>query len=216
MGFKNSVSGLTGGLAGGSIPSPSPDSGGRGWFGRSSMWRSVGCFNWSCCWADRSARRSWRSSCSGMSWRFCAASRGELRFGPWIGQSSQRSRGRCRGAPGGVCRCVRRRCFAGTVNWSSGAGPIRTDARDGRRSSVEYRCWLFGSHARTRPGATGGSSANCEASASVSRRPRCGRSSPVTVCRRRRSETSSHGETSSASTRRRRSPVISSPSRPPG
>ena len=34
--------------------------------------------------------------------------------------------------------------------------------------------------------------------------------------RRRRSETSSPGGTSSASTRRRRSPVISSPSRPPG
>ena len=48
------------------------------------------------------------------------------------------------------------------------------------------------------------------------RRPRFGRSSPVMVFVRRRSETSSHGATFSASTRRRRSPVISSPSRPPG
>ena len=44
-------------MAGRSIPSRSPNSGGRAWFGRSSMWRSVGCFNWSCCWADRSARK---------------------------------------------------------------------------------------------------------------------------------------------------------------
>ena len=48
------------------------------------------------------------------------------------------------------------------------------------------------------------------------RRPRCGRSSPVMVFVRRRNETSCHGETSSVSMRRRRSPVISSPSRPPG
>jgi hypothetical protein len=66
------------------------------------------------------------------------------------------------------------------------------------------------------PGATGGSSANCTAWASPSRRHRRGRSSPVTGCRRRRSGTSTRGEASCASTRRRRSPVISSPSRPPG
>jgi hypothetical protein len=47
-------------------------------------------------------------------------------------------------------------------------GRIRTDGRrGGRRSIVEYRCWLFGSHARTLAGVTDGSSANCEASASV-------------------------------------------------
>jgi hypothetical protein len=132
------------------------------------MWRSAGCFSCLCCWAGRSVRRSSRSWCSGMSWPSFAGSRGERGFGLWIARSSQRSRERCRGAPWGVCRCVRRRCFAGTANWSSGAGRIRTDGRrGGRRSIVEYRCWLFGSHARTLAGVTDGSSANCEASASV-------------------------------------------------
>jgi hypothetical protein len=70
--------------------------------------------------------------------------------------------------------------------------------------------------ARTRVGATGGSSANCGALASPCRRRRCGRSSSATACRLRRSETSSPGETSCASTQRRRSRAISSPSRPPG
>ena len=53
----------------------------------------------------------------------------------------------------------------------------------------------------------------CEASAPVFRRPQCGRSLSGTGCRRRRSETSSHGETSSGSRRRRHSAVTSSPSR---
>jgi hypothetical protein len=96
-------------------------------------------------------------------------------------------------------------------------GRIRTDGRrGGRRSIVEYRCWLFGSHARTLAGVTDGSSANCEASASVFQRLRCGRSSPGAGCRRRGSETSCRGETFSASRRRRRSHVISSRSRPRG
>jgi hypothetical protein len=107
------------------------------------------------------------------------------------------------------------RCFAGTASWSGGAGPIRT-ARGGRRSIGVSRRWLFDRHARTRVGVTGGSLANCKASASLFRRPRCGRSSPVMVFVRRRNETSCHGETSSVSTRRRRWPVISSPLRPPG
>jgi len=72
----------------------------------------------------------------------------------------------------------------------------------GRRSIVGYRRSSFNSHARTRLGATGGSSANCEALASRFRRHRCGRSSSATVCRGRRSETSSPGATSSANTRR--------------
>ncbi len=76
--------------------------------------------------------------------------------------------------------------------------------------------WLFDLHARTRAGATDGSSANCRASASPFRRHRCGRSSPGMGCRRRRSETSFRGETFSANTRRRRWHVISSPSTPPG
>ncbi len=142
-------------------------------------------------------------------------SRGERRFDRSIGQSSRRSRGRYRGARGGVCRCVRRRCCAGIGSWSGGAGRIRTDGRGGRGSIVASRHLFFDSHARTRAGATDGSSANCRALGSVFRRPRCGRFSSVTGCRPRRSETSSPGATSSANTRRRRSPVISSPSRPP-
>jgi hypothetical protein len=43
-----------------------------------------------------------------------------------------------------------------------------------------------------------------------------GRSSSVTVCHLLRSGTRTRGETPSASTRRQHSPVISSPSRPPG
>jgi len=181
------------------------------------MWRSAACFSCLCCWAGRSVRRSSRSWCSGMSWPSFAGSRGERGFGLWIARSSLRSRERCCGAPWEVCRCVRRRCFAGTANWSNGAGRIRTDGRrGGRRSIVEYRCWLFGSHARTLAGVTDGSSANCEASASVFQRLRCGRSSLGAGCRRRGSETSCHGETFSASRRRRRSRVISSRSRPRG
>jgi hypothetical protein len=129
---------------------------------------------------------------------------------------SRRSPGRYRGARGQACRCARRRCCAGTGSWSGGAGRLRTDARDDRRSIAASRRSSFDSHATTRNGATGESSANCEALASPSRQPRCGRSWSVTVCRRRRSETSSPGETFFASTRRRRSPAISSPSRPPG
>ena len=73
--------------------------------------------------------------------------------------------------------------------------------------------WLFDLHARTRAGATDGSSANCRASASRFRRLRCGRSSSAAAFRLRRSETSFPGETFSANRRRRRWPVISSPSR---
>jgi hypothetical protein len=182
----------------------------------SCMWRFVVWFSWSCCCAGRSARRSWRSWCFGTSWRSCVGGRGECRFDPSIARSWPRSRGRCREARGRVCRCVRRRCCAGTVSWSGEAGPIRAGGRGGRRSIVASRRWLFDSHARTRPGAIGGSSANCEASASRSRRPRCARSSSVMCCCRRRRETSSPGGAFSASTRRRRSPAISLPSRPPG
>jgi hypothetical protein len=89
--------------------------------------RFVVWFSWLCCCADRSARRSSRSSCSGTSWRSCAGSRGECRFDPSIARSSRRSR--CREAPGRVCRCVRRRCCVGTVSWSGGAGPIRSGGR---------------------------------------------------------------------------------------
>jgi hypothetical protein len=67
---------------------------------------------------------------------------------------------RCRGAPGQAYRCVRRRFCAGTGSWSGGAGGIRTDLRGGGRSIVGCRRSLFGSHARTHLGATGGSSAN--------------------------------------------------------
>jgi hypothetical protein len=124
---------------------------------------------------------------------------------------------RYRGGLGQVCRCVRRRFCAGTGSWSGGDGRIRTDGRrGGRRSIVGYRRSSFNSHPRTRLGATGGSSANCEASASRFQRHRCGRSSSATVCGRRRSETSSPGATSSANKLRRRSPAISSPSRRPG
>jgi len=136
---------------------------------------------------------------------------------PSIGRFSRRSPGRSRGALGRACRCVPRRCCAGTASWSGGPGPTRTDGRrGGHRSIVGTRRSSFGSHARTRLGATGGSSASCEALASRLRPPRCGRSSSATGCRRRRSETSSPGETSCAGRRRRRSHVISSPSRPPG
>jgi hypothetical protein len=82
--------------------------------------------------------------------------------------------------------------------------------------TAERAALSFGSRTRTRVGVTDGSSASCRASAFPCRRPRCGRSSPIMVCRLRRGEMSSHGETFCASTRRRRSPVISSPSRPPG
>ncbi len=152
----------------------------------------------------------------GMSLRSCAGSRDERRFDPSIGQSSRRSRGRYRGAPGQACRCALRRCCAGTASWSGGAGPIRTDARDGRRSIVAYRRLFFDLHVRTRAGATDGSSANYRALASPFRRLRCGRSLSATGFRLRRSETSSPGETSSVNRPRRRSPVISSPSRRPG
>jgi hypothetical protein len=79
-------------IAGGSIASPSSNSGGRAWFGRSSMWCPVACFSWSCCCADRSARRSSRSLCSDMSSRSCAGSRGERGFDLSIGRFSRRSR----------------------------------------------------------------------------------------------------------------------------
>src|SRR6266536_2640252 len=103
------------GLTDGSIPCPSLTREVVTWFGRSSTLRSVACFSWSCCCADRSARRSSRSSCSGMSWRSCAGSRDEHGSDPSIEQSSQRSHARYRGAPGQVCRCARRRCCAGTA-----------------------------------------------------------------------------------------------------
>lgn len=61
---------------------------------------------------------------------------------------------------------------AGTASWSRGAGRTRAGDRDGRRSIVVSRRWFCDSHARTRAGATDG------ASASPSRRPRCGRSRP--------------------------------------
>jgi hypothetical protein len=108
--------------------------------------------SWLCCCVNRSARRSLRSSCSDTSWRSCAGSRGERPFDPWIERCWPRSRGRCREVRGRVCKCVRRRCCVGTVSWSGGAGLTRRDARDGRRSIVGSRRWLFGSHARTRAG----------------------------------------------------------------
>jgi transposase InsO family protein len=122
-----------------------------------------------------------------MSWRSCAGSRGERRFDQRIERSCRRSRGRCRGAPGPVCRCARQRCCAGTESWAGGAGRIRTGGRGDRRSIVASRRWSFDSHARTRAGVTGGSSANYGGLASPFRRPRCGRSSHATICRRRRS-----------------------------
>ena len=73
-----------------------------------------------------------------------------------------------------------------------------TGCRGGRRSIGASTRWLFNLHARTRAGATDGSSANCRASAYPFRRLRCGRSSPGTGCRRRPSETSFRGETFSA------------------
>jgi hypothetical protein len=51
-------------------------------------------------------------------------------------------------------------------SWSGDAGRIRTDLRDVHRSTDGWRRSLFGSLARTRVGATGGSSASCEALAS--------------------------------------------------
>jgi hypothetical protein len=89
-------------------------------------------FSWSCCWVDRSGRRIWRFFCSDTSWRFCIGSSGERGSGPSIERSSPRSPGRCREAPGRVCRCVRRPCCAGTASWSGGAGPIRTGAAAAR------------------------------------------------------------------------------------
>jgi putative transposase len=64
-----------------------------------------------------------------MSWRSCAGGRDEHGSDPSIEHCWPRSPGRCPGAPGQVSRCVRRRCFTGTANWSSGAGRTRTDAR---------------------------------------------------------------------------------------
>jgi hypothetical protein len=90
------------------------------------------------------------------------------------------------------------RSCAGTASWSAGAGRTRTHVRGDRRSIVASRRWSFDWHARTRVGATGGSSANCEALASLFRRLRCGRSSSDAACRRRRGETSARGGTSSA------------------
>jgi hypothetical protein len=105
---------------------------------------------------------------------------------------------------------------AALARWSGGGGRTRTGGRGDRRSIVGYRRSLFSSHGRTRAGATGGSSASCEALVSAYRLRRCGRSSSVRVCCRRRSETSTRGETSCAGTLRPRSRVISSRSRPPG
>ncbi len=61
--------------------------------GRSSIWRSAVWFNWSCCCAGRSARRSSRSWFSGTSWRFCAGSRGGRGSVRSIERSSPRSCG---------------------------------------------------------------------------------------------------------------------------
>jgi hypothetical protein len=68
------------GVARRSIASRFPNFGGCAWAGRSSIWDCAGCFSWSCCCADRSVRRNLRSSCSAMSWRSCAGSRGAHRF----------------------------------------------------------------------------------------------------------------------------------------
>ena len=85
----------------------------------------------------------------------------------------------------------RRRCCAGIAGWSLAAGPTRTAARAGRRSAARCASWSCGSRARTRAGATCGSSASCASSASPSRRPPSATSSPTPACRRRRSATGS-------------------------
>jgi hypothetical protein len=96
----------------------------------------------------------------------------------------RRSPGRYRGTLGRAYRCVRQQCCAGTGSWSVGAGGIGTD----RRGAPPLDRWaqaLVVQLARENPlSATGGSSANCGALASPSRRRRCGRSSSATVCRR--------------------------------
>jgi Phosphoenolpyruvate phosphomutase len=176
-----------------SIASHFSNSGGCAWAGRWFIWDSAGCFSWSFCCADGSVRRNSKSCCSGMSWRACVGGRGAHRSDPWIGGFLRRSPGSCRGAPGQACRCVRRRCCAGTGSSSAGAGRTRTDAQDAHRSIVGCRRSLFGSPERIHVGATSASSANCETLGSLCRRPRCGRSSFVAGCRPRRSEMSSHG-----------------------
>jgi hypothetical protein len=120
--------------------------GGRVWCGHSSTWRSLACFSWLCCWVGRSARRSWKFSCSDTSWRFCAGSNGERPSVPSIEPSSPRSHGRCREAPGRVCPCARRRCCAGTASWSDRLAchgcPPTTCCRWNRRTGLALRSAL--------------------------------------------------------------------------
>jgi len=166
------------------------------------------------CKSERS--KNSRSSCSDMSWRSCVGSRGERAWGA-VDRAVFAALARALPRSAWTTLSVRpRRCCAGTESWSGGAGLNRTGGRGGRGSIVGCKRLLCGSNARTRLRATGESSANCRASASVFRRARCGRSSSVMACRRRRSETSSPGAASCASRRRRRSPELSSPSKPPG
>jgi hypothetical protein len=82
VGFRNSVGGRRAGSARRSIASRFPNFGGYAWAGRSSIWDSAGCCDWSRCCANRSVRRNSRSCCCDMSWRCCAGSRGGNRFDP--------------------------------------------------------------------------------------------------------------------------------------
>jgi hypothetical protein len=105
-----------------------------------------------CCSADRSARKSSRSSCSGMNWRSCAVSRGERGSGKSIGQSWLRSHGLCREVRGRACPCVRRPCCAGMASWSGALDvPPQAAGTAAARSSGTSACCS----ARTREPALG-------------------------------------------------------------
>jgi hypothetical protein len=215
VGFRNSIRARRAASARRSIASPFPNFGGCAWPGRSCIWCSAVWFSWSCCCADRSGQRKSKSSCS----HELAILRRQPRRAP--------VRPVDRAILAALARALQRNAWAslsvspatllaGTASWLADAGRTRTGGRGDRRSIGGYRRSLFDSHGRTRAGATEGSSASCEGLASAYRGRRCGRSLPATVCRRRRSGTSTRGETSCDNTLRRRSRVISSRSRPPG